>query len=373
MDIEVIRKIKLELLSDISGVDNTQTANREIPRQLSTEIRGLTNKKSLNMSIGYSVHPGSQSTNQGKLEIRIHQKRTTSKAYEAAEAVRNSLGEENVNIGFLEQAVVPKQFSADSTLKESPILGGRNRPLTLGCSVGHIDGGAGSIGGFLRDAIGNDYILSCNHVLALGNRANIGDTIINPGRLGNIMATAEDRIGELGDHVIFARRHANNSDSAICKLNSEIELLGNKIPDGIGAPNPGEMILPDTGEYPLSGQAVHKIGMLTGYTTGTLNAVSLDDVQVEMFMDIDGRGLRKEILKFDNVIEITHSNEEAFSKEGDSGSLVYYCTEDNKNLGLGIVFAGAVYKESPTGKPTPVTLCCTLKDVVRYYKDVNWV
>lgn len=55
----------------------------------------------------------------------------------------------------------------------------RHRPVLGGVSGGHVDA-TGTLGGLVRKPI-DTYILSNNHVLALSNKAEIGDPIIQPG------------------------------------------------------------------------------------------------------------------------------------------------------------------------------------------------
>src|SRR2546422_10036838 len=59
----------------------------------------------------------------------------------------------------------------------------RQRPAPMGFSVGHPAITAGTIGARVRDALGNVYILSNNHVLANSNGASIGDPEYQPGPL----------------------------------------------------------------------------------------------------------------------------------------------------------------------------------------------
>jgi len=62
-----------------------------------------------------------------------------------------------------------------------PGLQDENRPLRIGCSVGHFRITAGTLGCIVRNGAGGVMILSNNHVLADENRARKGDSILQPG------------------------------------------------------------------------------------------------------------------------------------------------------------------------------------------------
>ncbi|MDZ4698545.1 MAG: hypothetical protein SH809_02460, partial [Rhodothermales bacterium] len=56
----------------------------------------------------------------------------------------------------------------------------RYRPSPGGCSIGHVEITAGTLGCLVRKN-GQTYILSNNHVLANSNAARVGDPILQPG------------------------------------------------------------------------------------------------------------------------------------------------------------------------------------------------
>src|SRR5690349_11717693 len=91
----------------------------------------------------------------------------------------------------------------------------RQRPAPMGFSVGHPAITAGTIGARVRDALGNVYILSNNHVLANSNGASIGDAEYQPGPFDG--GTAADQIATLTDfqQISFATNGANTIDAAI--------------------------------------------------------------------------------------------------------------------------------------------------------------
>lgn len=75
-----------------------------------------------------------------------------------------------------------------------PAYKDRQRPVVPGCSVGHFNITAGTIGGVVEVA-GENMLLSNNHVFADENGAELGDAIIQPGDYDG--GGAGDRIGTL--------------------------------------------------------------------------------------------------------------------------------------------------------------------------------
>mgnify|MGYP000527655987 CR=1 FL=1 len=63
------------------------------------------------------------------------------------------------------------------------LLTGRYRPAMGGVSIGHFDCKcAGTLGGLITIR-SKEYVVSRNHVIALENRASIGDPVVQPGAL----------------------------------------------------------------------------------------------------------------------------------------------------------------------------------------------
>jgi hypothetical protein len=77
-----------------------------------------------------------------------------------------------------------------------PAYQDKQRPVVPGCSVGHEEITAGTIGGVV-DVAGEAMLLSNNHVFADENKANLGDGIVQPGPYDG----GGDRIGTLYTYV----------------------------------------------------------------------------------------------------------------------------------------------------------------------------
>jgi hypothetical protein len=195
-----------------------------------------------------------------------------------------------------------------------------NRPVPIGVSTGHPAITAGTIGCRVKDANGNVYALSNNHVYAYENLASTGDAVIQPGTYDGGSSPADD-IGTLAAFVPINFGGVNKVDAAIA-LSSNDE-LGNATPaDGYGTPKK------ETVEA-IIGQKVMKYGRTTGLTKGRVSGINAT-VNVGY-----GRGTAL----FTEQILITPGG---FSEGGDSGSLVV--TEDKKGQGrnpVGLLFAGS--------------------------------
>ncbi|UCG87449.1 MAG: hypothetical protein JSW71_02580 [Gemmatimonadota bacterium] len=213
----------------------------------------------------------------------------------------------------------------------------RERPAPLGFSVGHPDITAGTIGARVKDAAGNVYVLSNNHVLANSNDAQYGDPIYQPGPYDG--GTPADQIATLSafQPVDFSASGVNTIDAAIAQ--STTAQLGNSTPldDGYGTPS-SEIFGDANGDgwfddvTDLLGLDVQKYGRTTELTAGQITGISAT-VQIcyEVFYIFC---LKSAIFTDQLIIEPG-----PFSGGGDSGSLIV-TDDDNKNA-VALLFAGS--------------------------------
>jgi hypothetical protein len=193
------------------------------------------------------------------------------------------------------------------------------RPVPIGVSTGHPDITAGTIGCRVKDAEGNVYALSNNHIYADCNRATIGDSALQPGPYDG-GTDPDDMIGTLLDFhpIVFSRRASNTIDAAVAQ--SSTAWLGNATPtDGYGTPNS------------ITAQAVvdlkvMKYGRTTGLTYGQVYAVN-----ATVNVSYGNAG----VARFVGQIVVTPGT---FSAGGDSGSLV---VTQMGNSPVGLLFAGS--------------------------------
>lgn len=222
--------------------------------------------------------------------------------------------------------------SASVQALDAQALTARVRPAMGGFSVGHFNVTAGTIATGCYDASAfpgipaRYYVLSNNHVLANSNAANIGDAILQPGRVdgGNL---PQDAIGRLARFVPIAFHGAgrvplNFVDAAIADV--PFQSASREI-YYIGYPKPPVSV--------TVGDVVQKTGRTTNYTTGRVQSINAT-------VDVNyGAG---RIARFARQILTT-----SMSAGGDSGSLVL----NFDNHAVGLLFAGSptVTILSPTG------------------------
>jgi PKD repeat protein len=214
------------------------------------------------------------------------------------------------------------------------------RPVPIGVSTGHPDITAGTIGCRVKDAAGNVYALSNNHVYANSNDASIGDDVIQPGTYDG-GSLPDDHIGTLFEFVPINFNGGNNSVDAAIAFSS-LYYLGNATlpsPDGYGGtPNsttvfdlPG-FTLDDLLDPAYTYGDVKKAGRTTGLTHGEVSAIN---VNVNVCYETRGPFRCVKLARFVGQIEITPPT---FSAGGDSGSVVV--TADG-NYPVGLLFAGS--------------------------------
>jgi len=219
-------------------------------------------------------------------------------------------------------------------------------PVPIGASVGHPDVTAGTAGARVTDGM-NVLLLSNNHVLADVNQANLGDFILQPGRLdGGI--NPDDAIATLTDFEpidlctragLYLFCNENRIDAAIA-LSTPGE-LGVATPTGelgaiAGYGTPRSSLHPaygipdspgDEDLVQLLGIGVQKYGRSTGQTAGVVDTINAN---VNVCYD----PACEDIALFTDQLIISP---DTFSAPGDSGSLVV----DNLRQPVGLLFAGS--------------------------------
>jgi hypothetical protein len=206
----------------------------------------------------------------------------------------------------------------------------RERPLRIGCSVGHKRVTAGTLGCFVATDAHPRAILSNNHVLARNNAANLGDPVLQPGKADG-GRDPEDRIGTLiaFEPLGLAANDINLVDCALANVFPEIGLDLQTLP----GESPVKKLNGKTQE-PMLDTKVWKAGRTTGLTEGVVDIIELDQFLVDY-----SSGNSRKVLRFDRQIVVSGTGAGAFSKPGDSGSLVY----DDEGTAIGLLFAGSPY------------------------------
>lgn len=196
----------------------------------------------------------------------------------------------------------------------------KQRPLLLGCSLGHVNITAGTLGAIVRQP-GDDRhrMLSNNHVLANEDLGQPGDEILQPGRFDHGVSPA-DACAHLETAVPLTST-GNLVDAAVALAAEGIGVDPTTL-TGLGA-------LAGVRAAPLGGgERVFKVGRTTQVTEGVVSAFDVDNLPVEF---------DKGILTFDDQIEISPAaGAGPFSLGGDSGSLIV----DEELRAVALLFAG---------------------------------
>jgi hypothetical protein len=195
----------------------------------------------------------------------------------------------------------------------------RRRPLVIGCSIGHFEITAGTLGCFVKTSRGSPRILSNNHVMADENRAKKGDDILQPGRFDG-GHRPRDTVGTLDTFVRVRFKGRNQVDAAIATIAKGVDFDHTKLG--------GDARLSGVAPDPTAVVDVAKVGRTTALTEGRIVAFEVDNVVVEYDQ---GPAV------FDGQLEIESSGDGPFSDGGDSGSLIYA----DGGLAVGLLFAGS--------------------------------
>lgn len=194
-----------------------------------------------------------------------------------------------------------------------------HRPLAPGCSVGHPDITAGTLGAFV-EVDGVVHALSNNHVLGNTGEARIGDTALQPG-VADRGRDPGDRFGELVAMSELRRDRPNRVDAAIARIDEGVGHDPARCPGGpitVADPEPG------------GATEVEKVGRTTGHTRGRITAFEVDGLRISF---PGGE------LVFDDQLEVS-GTAGPFSAGGDSGSLIW--TREGRRA-VGLLFAGSAY------------------------------
>ncbi len=297
------------------------------------------------LAVGYSE------LGKGQYWLELRVQRGHGPAYRLAEEIRGkAAGEARVEV--IPRIEMPTKKALTDMFKGSKSLTKRQRPLHIGVSIGPREGGAGTLGAFVETDSGI-ALLSNNHVLAQMGRAEMNEPIFQPGRPDVQTLMAANKVAKLTNYAEISRTDRNFNDSAIARLEPGVDHLGNTIPDGLGCPHQGKR-LSRVGDYSViaAGETVCKIGRSTGFTRGVVTAIALDNVPI---LTSIGNVL------FDNMLEITwESNQRPFSRDGDSGSVVFI---ERGLVAVGLHCAGG-FKKVGDGGGIGVSYSCDLTCVL---------
>ena len=298
------------------------------------------------------------------LVIRVQNKagRAATRSKQIIENVKREYGDkQHVDYAVVRRITTPSQKAVAESGTKSMFGAKHIRPLQIGHSIGHLDGPPGTLGLFVsaEDGVG---ALSCNHVVARANEANVKDWIYQPGP-PDMPANSQYRIGKLAHFIELTRTGSNFVDAAFCILEEEIDIVENVIPSIRGVPDAGKEFSSVIDPFDLElDKPIAKIGRTTGYTSEPIENVSIgiNDVIIE----IPGSGNHR----FDNMVEIEWSDRRRpFAKPGDSGSVLY----QESSLSVFAIHVASGEIERKIGRKTKVTkvsYACPLNEVMDRYE-----
>jgi hypothetical protein len=349
MDLDNAKQLKEQLLSEM--YPDAPGGARGL-RQQALPVRG---QPAQQLSIGYSLI----SNQDYQLELRL--KRRRGPAYDAAQKAK-AKAEKEVNIAFVESLHVPsgsELIQAAARTAKVASFSGRRRPLHIGLSIGHGNGGPGSLGAFVQTSDGKDAVLSNCHVLAPVGKAKRGDPIYQPGREPQQNLLLDNVIATLTNSTAFSNVGSNYLDGAYAILEEGHDAQGNIVPEGCG--NAATRRITSVIDYDelLPRQLVAKVGRTSGYTTGIVSSFGLDDIVIE----VPNVGNTR----FDNLLEISWDLDKRFSDEGDSGGLVFTA---HSFAAVGLHFAGGVL--SVNGKKMGFSYSCNLQYLLKIF-DLEFI
>ena len=218
-------------------------------------------------------------------------------------------------------------------------------PVQLGTSGSNVADccTTGTLGALVKDAAGNTYILSNNHVLARTNQGHAGEQIIQRGFGDTIPACSTNGtvvVAQLSTFVpLDFTGKANTVDAAIAQtFPNQVNTNGSIL--GIGAVSTATAA-------PSVGLSVMKAGRTTGLTSGEIEAVGMT-----LQVPYKPCGQAAGVAKFVNLFVVGPGS---FWAVGDSGSLIV--------------------KKVPTGPPNPVGLsfATDTKRGLTYASPINTV
>ncbi|MGQ2186038.1 hypothetical protein ACT4MK_22170 [Bradyrhizobium barranii] len=195
--------------------------------------------------------------------------------------------------------------------------------------------GAGTFGALVRDAAGDLYGLTNNHVGGACNLAAPGLPILCPGSLD----ANEDAIDPftIGRHARLLPINDGIPENVDIALNCDTAIFKISDPTRVSSFQGKHRDTPALVVEPVSGMSVEKIGRTTGLTTGKIIAASATPLPVSY--KIPEYGITKTVF-FNDVYIVVGENGTPFSRAGDSGSLVMGYSASGQRASVGLVFAG---------------------------------
>jgi hypothetical protein len=228
-------------------------------------------------------------------------------------------------------------FAGNTAQQRPPIKLG-----TSGSNVNDINSQfccTGTLGSLVKDAVGNEYILSNNHVLARSNAGKVGELIMQRGYVDTVPVCSKNgtiNVAKLSKFVRLNFSGGNNTvDAAIAKVvPGQVSTTGTILEIGT---------ISSTTVNPSVGLKVEKSGRTTSETTGTIASINVT-------VRVSGYGPCRMGTNTATFVKQFQINSTTFSAGGDSGSLIVTRPAVGKKPNpVGLLFAGS--SNSTIGNP----------------------
>ncbi|MFC4927855.1 hypothetical protein [Delftia deserti] len=203
---------------------------------------------------------------------------------------------------------------------------------------------AGTIGALVKDAAGQIFGLSNNHVSGACSYAPIGLPVVAPGIMD--VSPWNPAPFTVGYHTHHLPMNFGDPSSVDHSLNSDAALFRIAAPGSISSMQRNLYDTPASVVDIQPGMQVEKLGRTTGHTIGYVTAELIGPSPV--YYQAAQYGFNGNAF-FENLF-IVHGVGDVFSEGGDSGSLVTHLDANGQRHAIGIVVAGCTDSSAPGGK-----------------------
>lgn len=195
--------------------------------------------------------------------------------------------------------------------------------------------GAGTLGCLLRDAQGQLYGLSANHVSGLANYSDEGEKILAPGH-SDITPAGCDPF-TIGVHIRALPMIQGSPTNVNISDNTDAAVFLIRDPEKVSSSQGGYYDTPTSVRDPEGGMLVEKVGRTTGHSMGRVVGISPSPFAVGYQLSaVSGNAT----VYFNNLVMVFGENGSLFSMPGDSGSLIVGMEPDGSRHAVGILIAG---------------------------------
>lgn len=206
---------------------------------------------------------------------------------------------------------------------------------------------AGTLGALVRNAQGELFGLSNNHVSGHCSFAEVGLPILAPG-VFDVTARGQDPF-TLGHHSQALRMIAGSADNVDHKLNLDAAIFRIADASRVSSYQRTDYDTPGSSAPLTAGLLVEKVGRTTGLTRGFVQAQVQGAHPISYSAQLHGFA---GVVSFEPVFTIIGLGNVAFSDGGDSGSLITSVDPNGQRVAVGIVVGGMGDARAPGGKVT---------------------